>query len=81
MREKNLRYGRVRPIRDFQGVLGTDSEYEYREFEILKNGPTVIPVGWERVFEGEDSFLYRRRKVVRPQSSPISLEEPVTPGE
>ena len=80
MREKNLRYGRARPIKEFHGTLGIDEIYERKELPLIKGGPVVIIEGWDRVAECEDSYLFQREKV-RPQSTPIPLEDPITPGE
>ncbi len=62
MKEHKKRFRRSRNIIEFKGPLGTDEEYEFREFHKDEDERTVKPGGWELAFLEGNMALYRRKR-------------------
>ena len=62
MKEQKRNFKRKREIIEYTGSLGSDPEYEYREFHADKDKVILIPEGWEILFLEGDAALYRRKK-------------------
>ncbi|MCH7641179.1 hypothetical protein IID22_03210 [Patescibacteria group bacterium] len=62
MKEQKRNFKRKREIIEYTGSLGSDPEYEYREFHADEKNVILIPEGWELSFWQGDTVLYRRKK-------------------
>jgi len=61
--ERKIITGPTNKNSEFRGVLGTDSEYEYKEFPREIQGVIVSGIeGWERVAQTDGELLFRRKK-------------------
>ena len=66
MNEQEKRFKPKSKNIEFQGLIGKDETYEFKEFHADKGGviiiPEVIPEGWELAYLEGNTALYRRLK-------------------
>ena len=62
MRERRGKPRRPTKHVEYQGVLGEDKKYEFKEFHASESNVITIPHGWQFSFLEGKTALYRRKK-------------------